>query len=78
MNFVPLVFQVIYDVIAYLTFLILWILVFALFYQVLGVGYEEDFSRISYFSHAWLMSTKGDKGDLSSDYWKTDDKSIKL
>lgn len=72
-NFVKLVAHVIVDVSAYLFFLILWVLIFAFFYQALGVGKGQDLSIFDYLSDSWTMSTKG--GDnLSSDYWIIGDK----
>ena len=69
-NFVKLVGQVLLDVIAYFSFLILWVLVFAFFYQSLGVGIRNEMSIFNYLADSWKMSTKTDEGVIQVDYWK--------
>ena len=76
MNFVPLVQTVLHDVLAYFFFLILWVIIFAFFYQVLSVGKESNKKAFLYLSDSWSMSTKGDDGHLTAVYWETDDKDL--
>ena len=54
---------------AYLMFLILWVLIFALFYQALGVGKGQENSIFDYLTNSWIMSTKGSDDKLSVNYW---------
>jgi len=66
---VELVGQVLIDVMAYFFFLILWVLIFAFFYQSLGVGIGQNMTIFAYLSDSWEMSTKNDKGVIKLDYW---------
>jgi hypothetical protein len=61
-NIVMLVQEVIGDVLAYFSFLILWVVVFAFFYQVLGTSIGEKHNNtgsaiLGYISGAWDIST---------------------
>ena len=74
MKFIPLVFKVLKSVIWFFIFLILWICIFGLFYQVLGVGHGTEYkfiSAITYLEDAWKMSIDGERGDLTGSYWDT-------
>ena len=75
-NIVMLVQEVIGDVVAYFFFLILWVIIFAFFYQALGinVGDLSDGKKsniMGYISGAWAVSTKGTSDLLASSYWQT-------
>ena len=48
MNFVPLVYRVLKDVMAYFFFLVMWVAIFALFYQTLAVGYGRQVGVFAY------------------------------
>ena len=61
-NIVNLVQEVIGDVFAYFSFLVLWVGIFAFFYQALGikVGSDVDISKepiLEYLRGAWDVST---------------------
>jgi len=58
---------------AYFFFLILWVLIFAFFYQSLGVGIGQNMTIIEYLGDSWEMSTKNDKGVIKLDYWKVEE-----
>ena len=69
-----LVGHVIIDVAAYIFFLVLWVLIFAFFYQALGVGKGKGLNIFDYLGDSWTMSTKGDDDVLSDNYWILDDR----
>ena len=71
-----LVGHVIIDVAAYIFFLVLWVLIFAFFYQALGVGKGQGLTIFDYLGDSWTMSTKGGDSLLSDDYWILDDRSV--
>ena len=75
-NFVKLVGHVIVDVSAYIFFLVLWVLIFAFFYQALGVGKGKGLTIFDYLGDSWTMSTKGDDDLISDNYWIIDDRTI--
>jgi hypothetical protein len=61
---------------AYIFFLVLWVLIFAFFYQALGVGKGQGLTIFDYLGDSWTMSTKGDANNLSDNYWMLDDRSV--
>ena len=58
-----LVQEVIGDVLAYFSFLILWVVIFAFFYQALGINMGGNnnggTALMAYLSGAWDVSTQG-------------------
>ena len=57
---------------AYLSFLLLWVLIFAYFYRTLGVGKGQDLDIFDYLADSWTMSTNGNDDLISDNYWKID------
>ena len=77
-NIVMLVVDVVKEVSAFFAFLILWVIIFALFYQSLGInvtGGIKTNTITSYLKSSWDISILGHskimKSDLATQYWSS-------
>ena len=80
-----LVLEVVKDVFAYFIFLILWVFIFAFFYQSLGINVgssadSKDNTITNYLTGSWEISILGKSTEVNSNfasaYWQTDDKNL--
>jgi hypothetical protein len=75
-NIVMLIQKVFSDVLAYFSFLVSWVLIFAFVYQALGITIKDsdnqDNTIMEYLAGAWTLSTTGTSDELASSYWSTE------